>query len=204
MELKNLVFDLGGVLINLDFQKTANAFGALGVQDFDTYFNQFHANALFKQLETGATPEPDFYDNLRQLAAISASDAAIDEAWNAMLLDFPQERISRLLQLRENYRLFLFSNTNSIHHRAFSAQFLRKFGFELDSLFEKAWYSHLVGHRKPDAGAFAFMLEDAGLAPGQTVFIDDTLPNIEAAQRAGMTTLHVKPGVSLLDLLHDF
>ncbi len=203
MTTKNLVFDLGGVLINLDFRKTAAAFEALGVRDFDAYFTQTYANPLFKQLETGANPGEEFYNDLRAMAGITASDATIDAAWNAMLLDFWPDRIERLQELGKKYRVFLFSNTNAIHHRAFHARFAERFGFNFDQLFEKAWYSHLVGHRKPDLSAFHFILEDAGLQPAETIFIDDTRPNIDAADTAGMQTIFLPTGHSLVDALRD-
>ena len=130
--------------------------------------------------------DQSFYDSVRQIALITADNNDIDTAWNAMLLDFPHHRIEKLQELARNYRLFLFSNTNSIHHAAFHQRFYEQFGFELDSLFEKAYYSHLIGYRKPDVEAFHFVINDSRVDPAETLFIDDTQPNIDAAKKTGL------------------
>lgn len=203
MAIKNIIFDLGGVLLNLDFNKTTEAFSALGVENFNQYFTQFHAHPLFRQLETGAIVNEGFYDELRKTAGIDATNYAIDAAWNAMLLDFPAERIEKIQELASGYRLFLFSNTNAIHHTSFHQSFESKFGFQFDSLFEKAFYSHLAGYRKPDLSAFEYVIREAGVEPAHTLFIDDTLPNIEAAQKAGLKALLVTPEKNMVKLLDE-
>ena len=203
MAIKNIIFDLGGVLLNLDFGKTATAFTELGVQDFNDYFTQYHADPLFKQLEIGEVVGDNFYDDLREKAKIAAGNNEIDTAWNAMLLDFPPERIRRLQKLAGEYRLFLFSNTNAIHHAAFHHRFREDFGFEFDSLFEKAYYSHLIAQRKPDLEAFVFVIKDSGTVPGETLFIDDTLPNIKAASEAGLYAGLVTPDKDVLQVLDE-
>lgn len=204
MTIRNIIFDLGGVLLNIDFKKTAAAFTGLGVKDFDNYFTQFHANPLFKSLEVGGLPDHRFYDELRATASITAGNNAIDRAWNAMLLDFPSERVTRLQELGQQYRLFLFSNTNAIHHAAFHGAFQDRFGFPLDTLFEKAYYSHLIGHRKPDAEAFHYVIRDSAVEPAETIFIDDTLPNIEAAKAIGLQAALVAPGKTVIEVLDEW
>lgn len=203
MDIKNIVFDLGGVLLNLDFERSAQAFTALGVKNFNDYFTQVHSNPLFKELETGAIVNESFYDELREKAAISAGNDEIDAAWNAMLLDFPAKGIQKLKELSGEYRLFLFSNTNAIHHAAFHQYFQRHFNFNFDTLFEKAWYSHLIGHRKPDITAFEYILHDGKLVASETLFIDDTFPNVEAAVKAGLQAAHLPPGKDIITLLGE-
>ncbi len=203
MAIRSIIFDLGGVLLNLNFDKTAEAFTSLGVKNFNDYFTQFHAHPLFRQLETGAVVNTGFYGALRESASINASNDEIDIAWNAMLLDFPAKRIEKLQQLSGQYRLFLFSNTNAIHHAAFHKRFTEAFGFDFDSLFEKAWYSHLIGHRKPDIAAFQYVVKESNVMASETLFIDDTLPNIEAALKAGLQAAHLSPQKDLLTLLDE-
>lgn len=203
MRQTTIIFDLGGILLNLDFKKTAAAFTALGVNNFDQYFTQVHSNPLFKQLETGAVIDGGFYDSIRKAAAIGATDSEIDAAWNAMLLDFPTERIQKLKDLSKDHRLFLFSNTNAIHHAYFQQNFLDIYGFPFDTLFEKAWYSHIIGYRKPDIAAFEFILRDGGIDPADAIFIDDTLPNVEAAGQAGLKAIHLAPGMDILVVLDE-
>jgi epoxide hydrolase-like predicted phosphatase len=201
---KSIIFDLGGVILNIDFKKTSAAFTTLGVQDFDQYFTQYHSNPLFKQLETGAIVNNSFYDNVRSAASIAADNTAIDTAWNAMLLDFPPARIERLKELSKKYRLFLFSNTNAIHHAAFLHQFYAQFGFNFDTIFEKAFYSHLVGYRKPDIEAFEYVIRQADVKAEETVFIDDTLPNIESAAKVGLQTIYITKEKDMLQWLKEY
>ena len=203
MAIKNIIFDLGGVLLNLDFEKTAGAFTALGVKNFHEYFTQYHAAPLFKKLEVGAVADQGFYDSLRETALINADNKEIDTAWNDMLLDFPRKRIEKLQELAGNYRLFLFSNTNAIHHAAFHHSFYEKFGFQLDSLFEKAYYSHLIGYRKPEIDSFLFVINDSQVDPAETLFIDDTRPNIDAAKKSGLQAALVSPQKDLVTVLGE-
>ena len=113
---KNILFDLGGVLLNIDFKLTSNAFKHLGVTDFDEMFTQHFSNPLFELLETGKIDESAFYEAFRKEVGLPLSDAQIQSAWNALLLDFPPERIEWLKKIASKYRIFLFSNTNQIHY----------------------------------------------------------------------------------------
>jgi glucose-1-phosphatase len=203
MQVKNIIFDLGGVLLNIDFKKTAEAFTKLGVKNFDSYYTQFHVNPLFKQLETGHIINESFYDELRKTASIQSGNATIDAAWNAMLLNFPAERIEKLKTLSTQYAIFLFSNTNAIHHAFFINAFYNEYGFNFDSLFKKAYYSHLIGYRKPAIEAFTFVVNDAGINAAETLFIDDTLPNADAAQQAGLQAAYLPPGKNVIQLLQE-
>jgi FMN phosphatase YigB (HAD superfamily) len=203
-KINSIIFDLGGVLLNLDFSKTADAFTELGVKNFNDYFTQFYANPLFKKLEVGAVIAGEFYDELRRTAEISASNEMIDKAWNAMLLDFPEERINKLKDLKKTHRLFLFSNTNTIHHASFQQSFEKQYRFEFDTIFEKAYYSHLVARRKPDLIAFDYVILDSGVDAAHTLFADDTMPNIEAARKAGLQADLVTKEKDILQLLDQW
>jgi HAD superfamily hydrolase (TIGR01509 family) len=204
MRVQNIIFDLGGVILNLDFHRTAEAFTKLGVVDFHSFFTQYHAHPLFQSLEKGKVPEPKFYDELREVTQIKATDTEIDAAWNAMLLDFKQPVLAEMERLsRQGYRLFLFSNTNAIHHAFFLKQYEEQYGKNFDDLFEAAWYSHLIGARKPDQQAFLQVLELANLKAEETLFIDDTLPNIEAAAAIGMQTALATASHTVVEILSE-
>ncbi|MEO6537644.1 MAG: HAD family phosphatase [Ferruginibacter sp.] len=185
---KNIIFDLGGVLLNIDYQKTFDAFRQLGFTHFEHMYSQYTADALFKKLETGKISKEDFYKTLiNQLPGISEQD--ITEAWNAMLLDFRLPSLNFLQTLSANHQLFLLSNTNAIHFPAFRQIFFQETGMvSIDDFFTKAYYSHLIKLRKPEKAVFEFVLQDAGILAAETLFIDDSYNNIEAAMSLGFST----------------
>jgi glucose-1-phosphatase len=196
-----VILDLGGVLLNINYGLTKKAFTDLGVQDFDVHYSQFKGSTLFDNLETGKVGETEFYETFRRLSGIPISDEQIRSAWNAMLLDFPQERIAFLKKLRNKYRLFLLSNTNAIHYAAFQETFRKEMqGTSLDQYFDKAYYSHLIGERKPGEEAFRVILEEQGLVPGNTLFVDDTAINLEGAKALGIQTIHLQPPTTIESL----
>ena len=203
--VKNIIFDLGGVLINLNYQLTRKAFEELGVQDFDAFYTQHAANPLFENLEVGAIEPEAFYEALREATGLTLSNDQLETAWNAMLLDFPVERLQWLDQIKNKYNIYLFSNTNAIHYKAFTsiyAQTAPLIGLNTDfnHFFKTAYYSHTLGQRKPELAAFEAVIQDAKLDPAQTLFIDDTISNIEGAQKAGLQTIFLSGGLTVQDV----
>ena len=202
--IKNIIFDLGGVLLNLDNARTGQAFTSMGVRRFADHFGHGHADSFFRDYEVGKISDRQFIDALKALAHPDTTDEQIVAGWNAMLLDFPAERISLLNELRSHYRLFLFSNTNSLHLDHFKKTFRSGFGSkDLDEYFEKAYYSHLLGMRKPDTKPFEQILKENELLGLETLFIDDALVNVEGAIAAGLRGLYLRPGMTLMDLAFD-
>jgi len=192
--IKNIIFDLGGVLLDLDFQKTVVAFNDLGIENFDEMFSQFKADDLFEKLETGKISESDFYSAIKKRTKLAIADEEIDQAWNALILNFRKESLEILEKLAADHKLYLLSNTNSIHLRHFKKQFIKETGKpSLDTYFSKAWYSSEVGLRKPGTGIFEFALQEENLKAAETLFIDDTLINIQTAQKLGFKTHHLLP-----------
>jgi len=200
MAIKNVIFDLGGVLLNLDIKKTLDAYSALGLPGIDQLFGIGHADSFFKQYETGAIDDNGFIDSIMKLEGNTGTRAQAIAAWNAMLLDFPSERVTWLKQLKNNYRLFLFSNTNAIHLESFQKAFRDTHGFEMDDLFEKAYYSHVVRLRKPDAAAYQLVLDENNLTASETVFVDDALINVDAANAVGIKGLHLAKDMQVISL----
>lgn len=199
--IETIILDLGGVLLNISFEATEKAFESIGLTNFHDYFSQYKASPLFEQLETGVVSEQEFFTYFRKETGLAVDDETITTAWNAMLLDFPPERIEWLRSLESRYRVFLFSNTNSIHHEAFQLKFSAEFpGKPFDLHFEKAYYSHLLGKRKPYADAFEALIKDANINPSTAIFIDDTKTNIEGAQQVGMKGIFLTNGETVLDL----
>lgn len=199
--IKNIIFDLGGVFLNIDFQLTSRAFEKLGVTNFNEMFTQHYSNPLFELLETGKMDEASFYEAFRQESKTQLTNDQIKAAWNALLLDFPAERIDWLEEIASKYRIFLFSNTNQIHYNHFINQFNAAFPYKnFDQIFIKAYYSQHLGLRKPYPASFQAILAEQELDPTETLFIDDTIKNVEAAQTLGLQIVHLKAPLTVLDL----
>ncbi|OFX18687.1 MAG: hypothetical protein A2041_12205 [Bacteroidetes bacterium GWA2_31_9b] len=190
-KIKNIIFDLGGVIINLNTQKTASEMEKLGFTNFEKNYTLINQTDLFDLLEKGLITPDQFRMEIRKHISSKVSDEQIDNAWSAMLLDFPKERIELIQKAKQNYRIFLLSNTNKIHFDKYSSDFITDFGFSFNSLFEKSYYSFEIGHRKPDLEIYKHVMKHSNLIPEETLFIDDSETNIKAAQSVGLQTLHI-------------
>jgi putative hydrolase of the HAD superfamily len=200
-KIQNVIFDLGGVLLDIDYNLTREAFTKLGVEHFDDMYSQSTADKLFQKLETGAISEEAFYKELNACTGLDLSPAEIRQAWNAMLLSFREKSLEFLDQIKGKYRLFLLSNTNFIHLEAFNKIYhSRPREKEFDNYFNKAFYSCRMGFRKPDDVCYACLINEVNIDPEKTLFIDDSLGNIAAAKRAKMQTIHLLPGTNIEDL----
>jgi FMN phosphatase YigB (HAD superfamily) len=191
--IKNIIFDFGGIFIDIDYQKTEQAFIDAGVANFQELYSQHNASSLFEDLETGKKTPFEFYDAFRETSHLNLSNEQIELAWNAMLGDFLLDEINWLQTISNKYRIFLYSNTNKIHHDAFSFVFNELTGKDFDAYFIKAYYSHTLGLRKPYKESYEAILKEQGLLASETLFIDDTLKNIEGARLAGLQTIHLVP-----------
>lgn len=185
--IKNIIFDLGGVIINIDYNLTIKAFRELGIPYFDQMFSKFQQDRVADNFEKGLISENDFRNHIRAAANINYDDETIDRAWNAMLLDFPPRRIDMLRKLKsEGFNLFLLSNTNSIHQRALQHDFEVQFGIAFDNLFTRAYYSHDTGMRKPEKEIFGKVLNEFELQPTETLYIEDSKQHTDVAQSLGI------------------
>lgn len=198
--VKSIIFDLGGVLLNLDVAKTSEAFKKLGLTQIDELFRIGFASSFFKEYEKGLISDEQFITEAQKLALPGTTRQQIVDAWNVMLLDFPAERVELLKKLKNKYSIFLFSNTNHIHLQHFHKTYREEFGSEMDELFQKAYYSHLIKQRKPDVAAYQYIINDSGVNAAETLFIDDALVNVEGAREAGLQGLHLTDGKTILDL----
>lgn len=200
-QIKNIIFDLGGVLIDVDYHKTSNAFQALGVQNFDQLYRQSFSNPLFSDLEKGLIDALTFYKTLRETTGILSSDETIETAWNAMLGQFRKESLLFLAVLKKKANIYLLSNTNSIHHKAFTCLYAKAFGNnDFEKCFHKAYYSHIINCRKPDINSYQIILDDNNISAAETLFIDDTKENIVGAEKAGLQTWWLQNGTVIEEL----
>jgi putative hydrolase of the HAD superfamily len=200
-ETEAIIFDLGGVLINLDYQLTSKAFIDLGLTDFDATYSQLQQTDLFDRFETGAISSFHFINRLLDQLPQGTSGNRVVHAWNAMILDFPEERLLWLLEMKQRYRIFLLSNTNTLHMEAVRRSLERTIGHQrLEDYFEHVYLSCEMGLRKPNPEIFSRVCDEQGLNPATTVFIDDTLQHVEGAASIGLQALHLKPGKAVQSL----
>ena len=182
--IKNIILDLGGVLINLDYGKLNKSLSSLGLSNA---FSKAKQIELFDKLEEGKISDKKFLREFNELAKANHNHQTIINAWNSILLDFPQERLHTLRLLAEKYRMFLFSNTNSIHINEVYNILKRDCGVnDLNQYFERIYLSNELGLRKPKSEGFKFILEDNQLNANETLFIDDSLQHVEGAKKVGL------------------
>jgi len=199
-EIRNIIFDLGGVIMNIDFKKTNEAFRVLGLENFGNHISQFHITDLFENYETGMIDDETFVKGVSALFEKEVNSEDVIAAWNAILLDFPPQRIKLLQRIKPMYRTFLLSNTNSLHHKEFQQRLYKIFGVYLEDLFEKTYYSHSVRLRKPGSEIFSLVLNENQLDPSETLFIDDTESNFSEAIKLGIQVYHLKPGQDITEM----
>jgi FMN phosphatase YigB (HAD superfamily) len=191
--IKNIIFDLGGVILNLSVERTHQAFAALSGLPIAEIKSRVHHGPFFHDYERGLITDAEFRDHLRKTLQVNVNDNELDTAWNAMLLDIPPERFALLEKLKQTYRLFLLSNTNEIHRQFFNKIVTNTSGKPgIDYYFHQAYFSHLLNISKPDVAIYQQVLNDHNLIPHETVFLDDNPDNIAGAARAGLQTFFVQ------------
>ena len=195
-----IIFDFGGVIFDIDYHLTAEAFNQLSQKTLNLYSKSAQLQ-LFDDFETGQLTPAQFRTELNQIMGTTADDGAIDRCWNAMLLDLPPARMELIYKLKQQHRIFLLSNTNPIHQETFLGKIAATIGRSyFENAFEKLYYSHEIGMRKPNSEIFEFVLKANDLVPEHTLFIDDSLPNVAAAQLTGIQGYHLKEHENLLSL----
>jgi glucose-1-phosphatase len=203
--IKNIIFDYGNVIYNIDFSLAQQAWTALGIQNVESFFGHGQQNALFDAFDKGEITAAQFRDQIRLITGNdSLTDKQIDDAWNSMLLTVQPGTHDLLLQLKAKYRTFLLSNINAIHYDHIMGQLKREFDFEgNDHLFEKVYYSHFMGMRKPNSNIFEFVLQDSNLDPAETLFIDDSPQHLATASKLGIQTHLLKSPAMLQEFLQQ-
>jgi putative hydrolase of the HAD superfamily len=185
---KALILDLGGVLIDIDYQATTRAFQALGLHQFEAAYSQFAQNALFDDFEIGKLSPQHFINKLLTALPAGTSPNQVVAAWNAMLGAFPAQKIALLEKLAPQVPLFMLSNTNAIHWTRVEHEWKRASAKSMDSYFQRIFLSHEIGKRKPDQSTFEWVLSEIGFAADEVLFIDDSPQHIEGAKTLGLQT----------------
>jgi putative hydrolase of the HAD superfamily len=192
---KNLIFDLGNVLYDIDFVKMYSAFEALGIPNFENHFTLNKSDPLFFDLEKGIINEDEFCVGFNALCNLNLHKQQIIAAWNALLVGYRKESIEWVKANNGKYATYLYSNTNQIHYDHFIPQFSQEIGGNFENLFKTPYFSHKMGQRKPDPASFLHILEKEGLVAEETLFIDDNEPNVIAAASVGLQILYLQPGM---------
>ncbi len=200
--IRNVILDLGGVILELDVDRTIRAFHALGFPPIESSDIILSRYPFFLDFETGKISPDEFIAQVMGISADHVTRDRVVEAWNAMILGFTAESIALLQDLRQSYRLFLLSNTNAIHEKVYNRQLNEQHGIaNLDRIFERVYYSHRLKMRKPDPEIFKHVLRDSGLVPGESLYIDDTLLHVETARSLGMQAYHLASPQRITDVL---
>lgn len=203
-EVKNIIFDLGGVIINLDIHKTIIEFNKLSTTAFESIYTQLQQTELFDLFDKGEITEHNFFMQIKKAIKTEAPQSELIKAWNAMLLEFPTHRLELLKKLQPHYRLFLLSNTNETHVTEFEKTLQQTRGHNnLEPFFEKVYYSCRMGMRKPDVEIFEFVLNENKLNPAETIFIDDSPQHVEGALNAGINAYLLPKEKDITQLLEN-
>ena len=203
-EIKSIIFDLGGVILNLNYSKTEDEFKKIGVLNFKEFYSQKKQTLLFDDFEKGKIKPEEFISSFKESENLKIKEIDFINAWNAMLLEIPTEKLQFINGLKKNYKIILLSNTNEIHIKKFEDDLKKNNMLEqFYKCFDKIYYSSRMGKRKPEENCFNQVLEENGLIAENTLFVDDSIQHIEGAKKAGIKTFHLEKNKSILDLVPD-
>ena len=199
---KAIIFDLGAVILNINYQNTIDEFTKLGVNNAATFYSKKVQTNLFNQIETGMISSNEFLKAL-QKETKNANINQVEKAWNAMLLDLPEERVHLIKKLKNNHTIYLLSNTNAIHIDAFKKQLGNRKWLAFCKLFDKMYLSHELGLRKPDVKIFEYILNEQKLKAEEVFFIDDSPQHIASAKKIGIHCHHLLDDENIITLFPD-
>jgi glucose-1-phosphatase len=202
--IKNIIFDLGGVLLNIDPKKTIEAFGQLGMEKLIGDKGLTYDHDIFYLMEQGKITPEEFRNGVRELLPGKVTDDEIDTAWTAMLIDFPKVRVGLVQKLRNEFKIYLFSNTNAIHVAKYQDIFRKQHGFEVSSLFDTDFHSNEIGFRKPTPESFQEIIRLSEINPEESLFIDDSLQNVEGAIACGLKGYWLEPGQKIEEIFQKY
>ena len=203
--IKNLLFDLGGVIMDLDRDRCVRAFERLGMKDADDFLGVYGQKGAFLALESGKIDADEFHRQVRPMIdRPEVSDEEIDNAFNEFLVGIPVTRLEALRALRKDYKIYLLSNTNPIMINSRIAEEFRKEGFEMADYFDGIFTSYEAGCCKPGKEIFDYTEREGHIKPDETLFFDDSQANVDAARSYGLNAVLVKPGDEFKNLLAEF
>lgn len=202
--IDNIIFDFGGVVLDINPQLTIEALKDLGFQDWEKLNTPEFYQKIILPLEKGLDTPEIFRDKMRGFLQINLSDHEIDTAWNALLYPLAEDRINLIKSVNKHYNTFLLSNSNFIHYQFFLNDLNARFGYKsFNQLFNQAYFSFELQLIKPNKNIYDFVIQEQQLNPLRTLFIDDRIDNIQGAKSANLKTLHLQDGNTLFDIFYD-
>ncbi|WP_426061806.1 HAD family hydrolase [Hymenobacter sp. B1770] len=204
--LPHLLFDFGGVIIDIDYDATPAAMRRISRAGSTIAYSQAQQSELFDQFETGHLSPTEFRAGLRAAYDLDATDAEIDAAWHAMLLDVPAERLALIGELRrQGHQTALLSNTNTLHIAEINRRLATQYGFTngIADVLDRVFYSQEVGFRKPGEEIFRYALNQMNWEAADTLFIEDSPQHVATARRLGLRVLHLAPPLTLTSALPE-
>lgn len=193
--IKTILFDFGGVVINLNQPQAVERYKEIGLADADRMLDAYTQGGIFGELESGQITAEEFRAELGKLIGHEVTEEQCRYAWTGYCGGLPEKNLETLRRLRaEGYRLVLVSNTNPFMMSWACSSDFDGNGHPLDDYFDAMYMSYKIGAMKPDERFFRKMIEDERLNAAEALFLDDGLRNIEAAARFGIHTLHVADG----------
>ncbi len=198
--VRTIIFDFGGVVIDIDYVRTIKKFKKYGIEDFENRFSKAVQDDFFQKFERGEVSKREFLTKMRLISGGNLNDGQIISAWNALIVGYSHDRIELLRKIKPFYRLILLSNTNEIHIEEALRLFSGSYDFDFYSLFHHVYWSYKTGMRKPEPRIFHRVLDKHHLLPEETLFIDDSIQHIEAAKSLGIQTYHLNDGEDITQL----
>ncbi len=203
LHIKSILFDLGGVILDINVQATLKRFYELGFPAELMQYPHSMSTDLFFKYETGKIGTDEFRNEIRKKTGIQITDEVFDEAWNAMIVKVPEERTALLKELSNRYDLYMLSNTSSLHAPVFEKMYKDAAGISMHDAFARIYYSFEIGFHKPDLEAWEYVIKDSGISPRETLFLDDNIQNIKASQELGFQAIHIHERTNLMNLGFD-
>jgi HAD superfamily hydrolase (TIGR01509 family) len=204
-KIKNILFDLGAVIYDIDFNRALNSFEQIGIPNPQNIYGKMNQNPIFDEFDRGECSSHQFIDFIKSFATKPLDAVEVAKAWNNLLIGIPLERITLLEKMKKKHNTFLLSNNNALHYaEIMNYMNLNHHGVDLNALFHDTFYSHLIGSRKPEQKAFDIVIEKTGILPIETIFLDDSPQHLETAKKMGFNCIHITPEVTVFDALRDF
>ncbi len=202
--IKNLILDMGGVILDVDYKKIFEEFKKFGCKDIQSFFTQQAQIPLVDDFEKGIISPADFRKEVRKITNLNIEDKDLDSIWNSMILGVRKADVELLKTLRNKYeKIFLFSNTNEIHIESVKYLFFKTLGYDVfATMFDKVYFSNEIRLRKPDVESFDFVVKDAGVEKKETLFIDDTSQNILGAEKSGLNAYLLDNNQTLTEIFN--